>query len=121
MKNILTDEDIKHYTDYGMIIKTGFFHSEDLNAFKIQLRNMIRYYLKKALSNSKGNFIIKKGEEITKGMMLLESLDHEYIRDLSDFIKLMPTVQKLTSNPSANFSLLKLPNRCFNQFTMSKF
>ena len=99
MKNILTDQDIKDYNDYGMIIKTGFFPIEDINAFKIQLQNMVRYFLKKASSSLKKDFTIKKGEEISKGVMLLESLDHEYVRELSDYIKLMPAVHKFTSNP----------------------
>ena len=111
MKNLLTNKDIDNYNKYGMIIKTDFFSLNDLNIFKIQLKNMIRYFLKKALSESTEELNFKEGEEISKGVMFLESLNHQYISDLSDFIRLMPAVHKLTSNAK----LVYIANRLMNK------
>ena len=81
----------------GFVIIDDVFPSADLEEFQLTLSYLIRTYLKKASMEHRQDFFSKipPGRELDQGSVLLEEIDHAYIRCLYACIRKMPEFVRL--------------------------
>lgn len=97
--NQLTSEQLQNYEDNGYIIIDNHFSREQIEDFQYAVKSMIRSGLKKAALNHPEISVEEYfADELHKGMMFLEELDHAYVAEIYDMIAETPEFMRLISH-----------------------
>ena len=95
--NILTNIDREEYKRNGFIIVDNIFRKNELLDFKKGLERLIISYLEKASIEKKKDFLsdLDQNNILNEGSLMLEKINHIYIRQLYACIQFMPEFVRL--------------------------
>jgi len=107
---MLTENQINNFKEYGYVVLDDILDVADTDAFDLALRQTIRAQINKANTNYDVFSDIPKGRELDLGIMALETVDHAFISDISDFMDMSPELLRLSSTPAIHKAALQLLN-----------
>ena len=107
---LLSQDKIQEFEENGYLVIEDVFKKQDLETFKKTLDRIVRALLDRAIGLHRVIPQIAAGNELSEGVLALESLSHDYISDLSDFIAWTPEIMRLSSTPILYKAALELMN-----------
>jgi ectoine hydroxylase-related dioxygenase (phytanoyl-CoA dioxygenase family) len=109
---MLTEEQIKSFTDNGYVVLDNFFTKIELLEFRNMLTHVIRKYLKEAKKKFPDRVIEDfEGKELDEGVNMLEELNHQYIADIYDTIYQTSQFLRITSKKEISQNINQIMGR----------
>ena len=86
---------LKFFEENGFVIVKNFYSAEDLQDFKIEVKNIINAYLLKAGIQEMDS---ENDDILSNGILALEEKDHEYVAAIYDTIFQSPSFFRILGN-----------------------
>tara|TARA_B110000467_G_scaffold11418_1_gene9651 strand:- start:77 stop:904 length:828 start_codon:yes stop_codon:yes gene_type:complete len=109
---MLTEKQMKSFTDNGYVVLDNFFTKMELLEFRNMLTHVIRKYLKEAKKKFPDQVIEDfEGTELDEGINMLEKLNHQYIGDIYDTIYQTSQFLRITSKKEISQNINQIMGR----------
>ena len=109
---MLTEKQMKSFTDNGYVVLDNFFTKMELLEFRNMLTHVIRKYLKDAKEKYPDRVIEDfEGKELDEGVNMLEELNHQYIADIYDTIYQTSQFLRITSKKEISQNINQIIGR----------